>query len=171
MLRPGNDILRAHGGLHGFMHWKKPILTDSGGFQVMSLAALRKISEEGVAFRSHLDGSRYLLTPERSVEIQRLLGADITMSFDECTSWPVSPEEAAQSMRLSMKWAERGKRVFVERAGHFCMRRGQLQTFVELHHNVATQQVLDFDRALGRERDHRAVDMRAERDAALIELA
>ncbi len=88
MLRPGAERIAALGGLHRFMNWPHAILTDSGGFQVMSLAALRKISEEGVTFRSHLDGSRHLLTPERSIEIQHLLGADITMAFDECTPFP-----------------------------------------------------------------------------------
>ena len=92
MLRPGAERIAALGGLHRFMNWPHAILTDSGGFQVMSLAALRKISEEGVAFRSHLDGSRHLLTPERSIEIQRLLGADITMAFDECTPFPAERE-------------------------------------------------------------------------------
>src|SRR5260221_10887817 len=92
MLRPGPERIAALGGLHRFMNWPHAILTDSGGFQVMSLAALRKITEEGVAFRSHLDGSRHLLTPERSVEIQRLLGADITMAFDACTPYPATRE-------------------------------------------------------------------------------
>jgi queuine tRNA-ribosyltransferase len=100
------------------MNWPHAILTDSGGFQVMSLASLRKISEAGVTFRSHLDGSQNLLSPERSIEIQHLLGADITMAFDECTPFP-SPREAVEaSMELSMRWAERSRRAFVERAGH-----------------------------------------------------
>src|SRR3954452_8221886 len=118
MLRPGAERIAALGGLHKFMNWPHAILTDSGGFQVMSLAALRTISEEGVAFRSHLDGSKHLLTPERSIDIQRLLGADITMAFDECTPFP-SPREAVEaSMELSMRWAERSRRAFVERSGH-----------------------------------------------------
>src|SRR3954463_13679498 len=100
------------------MNWPYAILTDSGGFQVMSLAALRKIAEEGVAFRSHLDGSRHLLTPERSVEIQRLLGADITMAFDECTPFPAEREAVEASMELSMRWAERSRSAFVPRPGH-----------------------------------------------------
>jgi len=117
MLRPGAERIAALGGLHRFMNWPHAILTDSGGFQVMSLAALRTISEEGVAFRSHLDGSKHLLTPERSVDIQRLLGSDITMAFDECTPFP-SPREAVEaSMELSMRWAERSRRAFVERSG------------------------------------------------------
>src|SRR5438445_3485265 len=118
MLRPGAERIAALGGLHRFMNWPYPILTDSGGFQVMSLAALRKIGEEGVAFSSHLDGSRHLLTPERSVEIQHLLGADITMAFDECTPFPAPREAVETSMELSMRWAERSRAAFVPRPGH-----------------------------------------------------
>ena len=118
MLRPGAERIAALGGLHRFMNWPHALLTDSGGFQVMSLAALRKISEEGVEFRSHLDGSKHLLTPERSVDIQRLLGADITMAFDECTPYPAEPAAVEASMELSMRWAERSRRAFVERRGH-----------------------------------------------------
>ncbi|HZT88219.1 MAG TPA: tRNA guanosine(34) transglycosylase Tgt [Stellaceae bacterium] len=117
MLRPGAERIAALGGLHRFMNWPHAILTDSGGFQVMSLAALRTIGEEGVAFRSHLDGSRHLLTPERSIAIQRLLGADITMAFDECMPFPSPYEAVATSMELSLRWAERSRRAFVERAG------------------------------------------------------
>ena len=118
MLRPGADRIAVLGGLHRFMNWPHAILTDSGGFQVMSLAALRTVTEEGVAFRSHLDGSRHLLTPERSIQIQHLLGADITMAFDECTAYPAPYEVVAASMELSMRWAERSRRAFVERPGH-----------------------------------------------------
>jgi queuine tRNA-ribosyltransferase len=118
MLRPGAERIAALGGLHRFMNWPHAILTDSGGFQVMSLSALRKIGEEGVAFRSHLDGSSHLLTPERSVEIQRLLGADVTMALDECTPFPAPREAVEASMELSMRWAERSRRAFVERQGH-----------------------------------------------------
>src|SRR6185437_9763670 len=118
MLRPGAERIAALGGLHKFMNWPHAILTDSGGFQVMSLAALRTIGEEGVAFRSHLDGSRHLLTPERSVDIQRLLGSDITMAFDECTPFPAERAAVEASMELSMRWAERSRRAFVERPGH-----------------------------------------------------
>jgi queuine tRNA-ribosyltransferase len=117
MLRPGPERVAALGGLHRFMHWPHAILTDSGGFQVMSLASLRKIDEEGVTFRSHLDGSQHLLTPERSVEIQRLLGADVTMAFDECTPFPAAREVVEASMELSMRWAERSRRAFIERPG------------------------------------------------------
>ncbi|MBI3453416.1 MAG: tRNA guanosine(34) transglycosylase Tgt [Rhodospirillales bacterium] len=118
MLRPGAERVAKLGGLHPFMNWPGPILTDSGGFQVMSLAALRKITEEGVTFQSHLDGSRHALTPERSIDIQRLLDADITMAFDECTPFPATEAEAAQSMRLSMRWAARSRAAFVERPGY-----------------------------------------------------
>jgi queuine tRNA-ribosyltransferase len=118
MLRPGAERIAELGGLHRFMNWPHAILTDSGGFQVMSLAGLRKIAEEGVTFRSHLDGSRHLLTPERAVEIQRLLGADVTMALDECTPYPASREEVASSMELSMRWAERSRHAFVARPGH-----------------------------------------------------
>src|SRR5712691_1725170 len=105
MLRPGAERIAALGGLHGFMNWPHAILTDSGGFQVMSLAALRKIGEEGVSFRSHLDGSAHLLTPERSIQIQHLLGADITMALDECTPFPATRDAVEASMELSMRWA------------------------------------------------------------------
>ncbi len=117
MLRPGAERVAALGGLHRFMNWPKPILTDSGGYQVMSLSKLREISEEGVVFRSHLDGTRMELTPERSIEIQRLLGADITMAFDECTPFPATEEQARASMELSMRWAARSKAAFQDRDG------------------------------------------------------
>ncbi|MBI2241778.1 MAG: tRNA guanosine(34) transglycosylase Tgt [Magnetospirillum gryphiswaldense] len=118
MLRPGAERVGRLGGLHEFMQWKGPILTDSGGFQVMSLAKLRKMTEEGVAFQSHIDGSRHMLTPERSMQIQHLLDADITMAFDECTPFPATPQQAADSMRLSMRWAVRSKQAFVQRDGY-----------------------------------------------------
>jgi len=118
MLRPGAERIDRLGGLHRFMNWSGPILTDSGGFQVMSLAKLRKLDENGVTFQSHHDGSSHHLSPERSMEIQRLLGADITMAFDECTPFPATPAQAAESMRLSMRWAVRSKAAFVERPGH-----------------------------------------------------
>jgi queuine tRNA-ribosyltransferase len=117
MLRPGAERLARLGGLHPFMNWPGPILTDSGGYQVMSLSELRKITEEGVAFQSHLDGSRHMLSPERSIAIQNHLDADITMAFDECTPFPVTEDAAAQSMRLSMRWAKRSRAAFVERPG------------------------------------------------------
>jgi len=118
MLRPGAEEIAQLGGLHSFMNWPGPILTDSGGFQVMSLAKLRKISEHGVTFQSHIDGASYELTPERSMQIQHLLGADITMAFDECTPFPATEDDARGSMHLSMRWAERSKEAFEERPGH-----------------------------------------------------
>ncbi len=118
MLRPGADVIEELGGLHRFMNWPGPILTDSGGFQVMSLSELRKITEAGVTFRSHVDGTMHELTPERAVGIQRQLDADITMVLDECTSFPATWDQAAVSMRLSMTWAKRSKDAFVERPGY-----------------------------------------------------
>jgi queuine tRNA-ribosyltransferase len=118
MLRPGAERIARLGGLHRFMDWHGPILTDSGGFQVMSLSGLRKMDADGVTFQSHVDGSRHRLTPERSVEIQHLLGADVTMCFDECTPFPATHEQAATSMRLSMRWAARSREAFVPRHGH-----------------------------------------------------
>jgi queuine tRNA-ribosyltransferase len=108
-LRPGHEIVRALGGLHRFMHWDGPILTDSGGFQVFSLSTLRKITPEGVHFRSHIDGSPRLLSPEVSVEVQRALGSDIMMAFDECTPWPATREYAERSLALTTAWARRSK--------------------------------------------------------------
>ena len=118
MLRPGAERVAGLGGLHAFMNWDKPILTDSGGFQVMSLAGMRKVTEEGVRFTSHIDGSRHMLSPERSIEIQRLLGSDIAMCFDECAALPAPDKAIAKSMRLSTRWAERSKTAFGERSGH-----------------------------------------------------
>ena len=117
MLRPGAERIAALGGLHRFMNWPHPILTDSGGFQVMSLARLRKISERGVVFQSHIDGARHELTPERAMEIQDLLGSDIQMQFDECVRLPCSREEAERAMRLSLRWAQRSKTAFVAGPG------------------------------------------------------
>ena len=118
MLRPGAERIERLGGLHEFMNWKGPILTDSGGFQVMSLSELRKMTEKGVTFRSHVDGSKHELTPERSMDIQHMLDANITMAFDECTPFPAKPEQADESMQLSMRWAARSKDAFVERNGY-----------------------------------------------------
>ncbi|WP_372591393.1 tRNA guanosine(34) transglycosylase Tgt [Guyparkeria sp.] len=114
MLRPGTEIIRLHGDLHDFMHWERPILTDSGGFQVFSLAQMRKITEEGVRFASPVDGSRVLLTPESSMQVQHELGSDIQMIFDECTPYPATVEQAGASMRLSLRWAARSKVAFEE---------------------------------------------------------
>jgi queuine tRNA-ribosyltransferase len=112
MLRPGSDIVRRHGGLHQFMNWPGPILTDSGGFQVFSLASMRKLTEEGVHFRSPVNGDEVFLNPERSMEVQHDLNADVTMVFDECTPWPASEAEADESMALSLRWAARSRNRF-----------------------------------------------------------
>lgn len=111
-LRPGLDVIKEHGGLHAFVQWDKPILTDSGGFQVFSLGAMRKIKEEGVTFRSPIDGSKIFLSPEKSMEIQRVLNSDIVMIFDECTPYPASYSEAQTSMQMSLRWARRCKDAF-----------------------------------------------------------
>lgn len=118
MLRPTAERIDRLGGLHRFMNWDRPILTDSGGFQVMSLTDLRKMSEDGVTFRSHIDGSKHHLSPERSMEIQRLLGSDIVMCFDECTPFPAEESVALKSMQLSMRWAQRSRDAFGDRPGH-----------------------------------------------------
>ncbi|MFC3615716.1 tRNA guanosine(34) transglycosylase Tgt [Lutimaribacter marinistellae] len=118
MLRPTAERIDRLGGLHRFMNWDRPILTDSGGFQVMSLAGLRKLTERGVTFKSHIDGSKHELTPERSMEIQRLLGSDIVMCFDECPALPADRDRIAESMRLSMRWAARSRDAFGDRPGH-----------------------------------------------------
>lgn len=117
MLRPGAERVAALGGLHKFMNWPYPILTDSGGFQVMSLAQLRKLDENGVVFQSHIDGSRHVLTPERSMEIQDLLGSDIQMQFDECIKLPAADDEVERAMRLSLRWAERSRKAFRDEPG------------------------------------------------------
>src|SRR5690606_21430584 len=126
MLRPGAERVARLGGLHKFMNWPYPILTDSGGFQVMSLAALRKIDETGVTFQSHIDGSTHVMTPERSIEIQGLLGSDIQMQLDECVRLPCTNEEAERAMRLSLRWAERCRIAFGEQPGKamFCIVQG-----------------------------------------------
>ncbi|MDD4556644.1 MAG: tRNA guanosine(34) transglycosylase Tgt [Alphaproteobacteria bacterium] len=118
MLRPGADLVEKMGGLHKFMNWDKPILTDSGGFQVMSLSGLRKLTEEGVTFKSHVDGKKFFLTPEKSMEIQHKLDSNITMCLDECTPYPATYTQAQDSMKMSMRWAKRSKEAFVDREGY-----------------------------------------------------
>jgi len=118
MLRPGADLVEKMGGLHKFMNWNKPILTDSGGFQVMSLSGLRKIREDGVSFASHIDGRQYFLSPEESMKIQHKLDSNITMCFDECVKLPAPYEEVKKSMEMSMRWAKRSKEAFVDREGY-----------------------------------------------------
>jgi queuine tRNA-ribosyltransferase len=142
MLRPGAERIAALGGLHKFMNWHRPILTDSGGFQVMSLAALRKISEEGVRFQSHIDGHAEFLTPERAMQIQRLVGSDIQMVFDECPPLPAAHATLEKSMALSMRWARRSKAAFgeqtdEERAGRACFGIVQGGTFADLRQRSA----------------------------------
>jgi queuine tRNA-ribosyltransferase len=132
MLRPGAERIARLGGLHKFMNWPRPILTDSGGFQVMSLSALRKISEEGVKFQSHIDGHAEFLSPERAMEIQRLLGSDIQMVFDECPALPATHDTIEKSMALSMRWAKRSKEAFGEQPGHACFGIVQGGTFPDL---------------------------------------
>ena len=118
MLRPGAERIARLGGLHRFMNWPHPVLTDSGGFQVMSLSKLRRLDENGVTFQSHIDGALHVLTPERAMEIQALLGSDIQMQLDECVKLPCSDADAERAMRLSLRWAERSRRAFGEKAGH-----------------------------------------------------
>ena len=148
MLRPGAERVARLGGLHAFMGWDRPILTDSGGYQVMSLSELRKMSEEGVSFKSHLDGSAHMLTPERSMEIQRLLGSDIVMAFDECTSYPATRDAAAASMERSMRWAQRSRQGFDAREEHasrsalFGIQQGSMEE--DLRH-VSAERLIDID--------------------------
>src|ERR1700748_2890625 len=142
MLRPGAERIARLGGLHKFMGWERPILTDSGGFQVMSLAGLRKITEEGVRFQSHIDGHAEFLSPERAMEIQRLLGSDIQMVFDECPALPATHATIEKSMALSMRWAKRSKDAFgeqtgKERTGRACFGIVQGGTFADLRQRSA----------------------------------
>jgi queuine tRNA-ribosyltransferase len=134
MLRPGAERVAKLGGLHKFMNWSGPILTDSGGFQVMSLSQLRKMNEHGVTFQSHIDGSKWELTPERSMEIQHLLGSTITMAFDECTPYPATPEVAKSSMELSMRWAARSKTAYQTRDGYGLFGIVQGSVYEDLRH-------------------------------------
>jgi queuine tRNA-ribosyltransferase len=146
MLAPGAERIAKLGGLHKFMNWPHPILTDSGGFQVMSLSKLRKLDERGVVFQSHIDGSRHELTPERAMEIQRLIGSDIQMQFDECVRLPCSYEEAERAMRLSLRWAERSRAAFAAQRGRavFCIVQGGAEKAlrIESAHALAA---MDFD--------------------------
>ena len=143
MLRPGAQRVADLGGLHRFMNWDGPILTDSGGYQVMSLAKLRRISEDGVRFRSHIDGSEHMLGPESSMEIQALLGADIVMAFDECTPFPAEEGVAAESMRLSMRWARRSREAFGDRPGYalFGIQQGSIFTDLREESSKSLQEI------------------------------
>ena len=146
MLRPTAKRIDALGGLHKFMNWDRPILTDSGGFQVMSLTGLRKLNEEGVKFKSHIDGSVHHLTPERSMEIQRLLGSDIVMCFDECTPFPAEEAVSLKSMQMSMRWAERSREAFGDRPGHALFGIQQGSVFKDQRQESADKlRAIDFD--------------------------
>ncbi|HUJ02283.1 MAG TPA: tRNA guanosine(34) transglycosylase Tgt [Rhizomicrobium sp.] len=146
MLRPGAERIAQLGGLHKFMGWQKPILTDSGGFQVMSLAKLRKISEEGVRFSSHIDGAIEFLSPERAMEIQRLLGSDIHMVLDECAAYPATESEIEKSLALSMRWAKRSKAAFGAQEGRACFGIVQGGVFAHLRARSAAELVgIGFD--------------------------
>jgi queuine tRNA-ribosyltransferase len=145
MLRPGAEVIEAHGGLHNFMQWQGPILTDSGGFQVFSLGKLRKISEQGVEFRSLINGSVVHLSPEKSMHVQRALGADIVMIFDECTPYPATETEAQASMELSLRWAERSKVAHADStAALFGIVQGGMYEYLR-DHSLAGLKDLDFD--------------------------
>src|SRR5437667_4580748 len=139
MLRPGAERIATLGGLHRFMNWPRPILTDSGGFQVMSLANLRKITEEGVRFRSHIDGAEHFLSPERAMEIQRLLGSDIQMVLDECAPFPSTRADIEASLALSMRWAKRSKAAFCAQDGHACFGIVQGGIFADLRQRSAEE--------------------------------
>src|SRR5688572_20933476 len=147
MLRPGAERVARLGGLHRFMNWPRPILTDSGGYQVMSLASLRKLTEEGVRFASHIDGSQHLLTPKRSMEIQRLLGSDIVMAFDECPAADRPHDEIEASMELSMRWAARSRAAFdvggehAERSALFGIQQGALDERLRARSADALQEI------------------------------
>ena len=146
MLRPGAERVARLGGLHRMMDWHGPILTDSGGFQVMSLSGLRKMDEQGVTFQSHIDGSKHRLTPERSIEIQHLLDADVTMCLDECTPFPATETQAADSMRLSMRWAARCRAAFVPREGYGLFGIVQGSTYPDLRaESVAALTAIGFE--------------------------
>jgi queuine tRNA-ribosyltransferase len=146
MLRPTAERIARLGGLHKFMNWSKPILTDSGGFQVMSLSGLRKITERGVTFASHIDGSKHELTPERSMEIQYLLGSNITMVLDECTEYPITHRRAKESMQLSLRWADRSKQAYVQRKGYGLFGIVQGSVYRDLREYCAQALVdMDFD--------------------------
>jgi queuine tRNA-ribosyltransferase len=146
MLRPGAERIARLGGLRKFMGWERPILTDSGGYQVMSLANLRKISEDGVAFRSHIDGAEEFLSPERTMEIQRLLGSDIQMVLDECPAWPASESDIETSLALTLRWAKRSKAAFGEQEGRACFGIVQGGTWTHLRRRAAEELIsIGFD--------------------------
>jgi len=144
MLRPSSELIEKMGGLHKFMNWNKSILTDSGGFQVMSLSQIRKISDEGVEFSSHIDGSKHFLTPEKSIEIQHQLGSDITMIFDECVEYPATYDKAKKAMERSIDWAQRSKNAFKKRDGYGIFGIVQGSTFKDLR-EISAQKLIEID--------------------------
>jgi len=144
MLRPTSELIEKMGGLHKFMNWNKSILTDSGGFQVMSLSQIRKISDEGVEFSSHIDGSKHFLTPEKSIEIQHQLGSDITMIFDECVEYPATYDKAKKAMERSIDWAQRSKNAFKKRDGYGIFGIVQGSTFKDLR-EISAQKLIEID--------------------------
>ncbi len=144
MLRPTSELIEKMGGLHKFMNWNKSILTDSGGFQVMSLSKIRKISDEGVEFSSHIDGSKHFLTPEKSIEIQHQLGSDITMIFDECVEYPATYDKAKKAMERSIDWAKRSKNAFKKRDGYGIFGIVQGSTFKDLR-EISSQKLIEID--------------------------
>ena len=143
MLRPTAELIQKLGGLHKFMNWDKPILTDSGGFQVMSLSKIRKISDAGVEFSSHLDGTKYFVSPERSIEIQHMLGSDITMIFDECVQYPATFEQAKTAMDRSILWAQRSKTAFQKRSGYGIFGIVQGSTFADLR-KISAEKLIEI---------------------------
>ena len=144
MLRPTSELVEKMGGLHKFMNWNKPILTDSGGFQVMSLSQIRKISDQGVEFSSHIDGSKHFLTPEKSIEIQHQLGSDITMIFDECVEYPATYDKAKKAMERSIDWALRSKNAFKKRDGYGIFGIVQGSTFKDLR-EISAKKLIEID--------------------------
>jgi len=144
MLRPTAELIQKLGGLHKFMNWDKPILTDSGGFQVMSLSKIRKISDAGVEFSSHLDGTKYFVSPERSIEIQHMLGSDITMIFDECVQYPATFEQAKTAMDRSILWAQRSKTAFQKKPGYGIFGIVQGSTFADLR-KISAEKLIEID--------------------------
>ena len=163
MLRPGAEIVRAHGGLHGMMHWERPILTDSGGYQVFSLATMRKVSEEGVRFRSPVDGAEVFLDPERAMQVQRALGSDVAMVFDECTPYPATEAAARESMELSLRWSARSREAWDAGPGDGVLF-GIVQGGMHANLRLASLEGLDAHRLRGT-RDRRALGRRAARGA------
>ena len=146
MVRPGEDVIHKQGGLHNFMRWNKPILTDSGGFQTMSLSSLRKILPEGILFKSHVDGKKHWLTPKKSMQVQHILGSDISMVLDECVPYPASYDQAKNAMLLSLRWAEASKKAFIKRNGYGLFGIVQGGVFTDLRYDSINRTIdIGFD--------------------------